>query len=370
MSERFDPTYTLYGLRLSLFTRKMEAALQLQSVPHVYRAKTVFLRRRLEARAGTHLIPLLETPERWLLYDSTPLIELLGARYPRTNLLPSGAGGLLVRLAEEWLDEWFGRAALHYRWNYEESRRVAAPNLAGEMTPYTPRLFRERLSGTIADWGRRACRAFGLDSQTQRSGIEDEARRLFGALEAQLERSAYALGERPTAVDAALLGVLRAHMLPDPAPRKLLASYPRVVEWSASATGAPQGPHSRDGRAVPTPTGGERRHDGGIPVPQQSATIGDPAIDDAGPFARAVLELAGETFLAFASENRRACARGDRVFHATVYGEETSFLARPEMERSRRLLVSRVNQYGFGPALAALAMRAGDPRWVELWENP
>ncbi|MCA9523410.1 MAG: glutathione S-transferase family protein [Myxococcales bacterium] len=348
MTDQTRIGYTLYGVRLSLFTRKMEAALELQGVPHLYRAKTVFLRSKLEARAGTHLIPLLETPEGWLLYDSTPMIELLGARYPATRLIPSDASGVIVRLVEEWLDEWFSRAVLHFRWNNPESASVAAAAIAAEMTPFAPRFATRRLARTLQHWGGRACRAFGLESAVQRAGVEEEALRLYQALEKQLETTPFALGARPTAVDAALLGGLRAHMLPDPAPRRLLEEFPRVLAWA--------GPSTTNDPSVGAPSGDE-----------STALRGASPLDLEGPLARAIFELAGETFLGFVSENRRAANRGEGVFYQSVYGESTSFRVRPEMERARRMLAERIVAAGHRPALARVAERTDDARWLELW---
>ena len=40
----------------------------------------------LGRRAGTHQIPLLETPEGWALADTTPILALLDARVPARRL--------------------------------------------------------------------------------------------------------------------------------------------------------------------------------------------------------------------------------------------------------------------------------------------
>ena len=62
--------YTLIGTELSFFTRKLEAQLRFQRIPWRYQFKTEARREALETKAGTHFIPLLSTPDRWLLQDT------------------------------------------------------------------------------------------------------------------------------------------------------------------------------------------------------------------------------------------------------------------------------------------------------------
>lgn len=113
--------YVVYGLRLSYFTRKLEAALELMGVPFESRAKTMSVREELERRANTHQIPVLHTPEDWMIADSTPLLDLLDGRHPHRRLFPPGPAGVLVQIVEELFDEWLPRTAVHFRWQYPES---------------------------------------------------------------------------------------------------------------------------------------------------------------------------------------------------------------------------------------------------------
>ena len=72
--------YTLIGNELSFFTRKLEAQLRFQQVPWHYQFKTEARREALEAKAGTHFIPLLSTPDRWLLQDTISLFSASASR--------------------------------------------------------------------------------------------------------------------------------------------------------------------------------------------------------------------------------------------------------------------------------------------------
>ena len=83
--------YTLIGNELSFFTRKLEAQLRFQQVPWHYQFKTEARRDALEAKVGTHFIPLLSTPDRWLLQDPIsigPFLTSASARRPSYQAHP------------------------------------------------------------------------------------------------------------------------------------------------------------------------------------------------------------------------------------------------------------------------------------------
>src|SRR5262249_51701737 len=163
----------------------------------------------------------LQTPENWMLADTTPILDLLDGRFPQRRLFPAGPLGVLVHVVEEILDEWCARVMVHYRWHYEENtRHVVAAILGREVS------LEEAREPPIAKWGPRACRATGTETPHQQKHAEQEYLTLLHALEGQLGRTRYALGDRSTAVDAILLGGLRAHTNADPVPD--LSEFPRV----------------------------------------------------------------------------------------------------------------------------------------------
>ena len=189
--------YTVYGGELSLFTRKLEAALHFYGADWERAAKT----KEAGDRSGTHQVPVLHTPENWIVADTTPLLGLLDSRFPSRAMFPDGPLGVLVHVIEEFLDEWVARVMVHYRWHYEESATFAAARIA-QNDP--------QRAAQIREWGPRACRATGTESPSQQRAVEDEYNRLLSAAEAQLQETAFLLGDRPTAVDCMVLGGLRA----------------------------------------------------------------------------------------------------------------------------------------------------------------
>ncbi|MFW6067819.1 MAG: glutathione S-transferase family protein [Myxococcota bacterium] len=303
--------YVLYGLRLSYFTRKLEAALELMGVPFEYRSKTMGVREEIERRAGTHRIPVLHTPEDWMIADTTPLIDMLDGRFPHRRLFPAGPHGVLAHVVEELFDEWIPRTAVHFRWQHGEGENWAAPRMAEETAPDVDPQSRNAFAAAVADWGRRACRATGVAPEAQQRAAEEELDRLIAALDEQLGRTAYALGDRPTAVDAVLLGGLRGHFLLDPVPRARYGRFERVVAWA------------------------ERRH-------PWDGTGEMPPFPETTPFAEVALEEMARSYRPFLLGNARALEAGDKAFVAEVHGEEVSYRTRPDPERSRRMIVDRI----------------------------
>ena len=58
MNEQF----AIYGYQLSYFTRKVQAAFELKGIQANYQAKTLWIKRRVERRSGTHQVPVVRTP--------------------------------------------------------------------------------------------------------------------------------------------------------------------------------------------------------------------------------------------------------------------------------------------------------------------
>ncbi len=299
-----ESTYRIYGGELSYFTRKLEAAMVFYGAPFVMLDKNEHDPQRIEARSGTHQVPVLQTPENWMIGDTTPLMHLLDGRFPARRMFPAGALGILVQVVEEYFDEWIARTMVHYRWHYPESAAFASEKMARGVPEIAER---------VRSWGPRACRATGTESELQRQACEEEYERILAAAERQLKETVFLLGERPTAVDAVVLGSLRAHTNTDPDPKKVVAGYPLVVEWAEK-------------RADEWDGGGELA-----------------AFPHSTPFARKILEEMVSTYRPYALGNRDAQAAGAKAFHAQIYGEEVSYLSRPYPERSRRMILARID---------------------------
>jgi glutathione S-transferase len=285
--------YVVFGAPFSLFTRKLEAALRFYAAPFRMKPKNAENGALLEARSGTHQVPVLHTPDDWMLADTTPILALLDGRFPSRRLFPGGAAGVLVHVLED------------YRWHYEENTRHVVGAILGR-----PVTLEEAREFPLAKWGPRACRATGTESTHQQQRAEQEYLELLQALDTQLGKTRYALGDRPTALDTILLGGLRAHTNADPIPD--LTALHRVVAWDTETADPWDG-------------------SGGFP---------ELAAD--GPLVAQLLSIGRDQYLPFLLGNARALAAGEKAFVVETYGEEVSYLAREYPERSRRMLQARI----------------------------
>ncbi len=300
--------YTIHGIPRSFFTRKLQAAMDFYGLPYRTVTRIPSSGDEVGERAQTHQIPILETPENWVLTDTTPILGVLDARVPARRLFPKGPLGVLVHVVEEVLEEWSARVMVHYRWHNPENTAYVLEELVGKK--FTPE---EAVAHPAAQWGPRACRATGTESQPQREAAEVEYLGLMEALETQLSQTAFALGGRPTAVDTALLAGLHAHTNADPIPD--LSAYPRVLAWAEG------------GAADAAASGGD------------GALVNLP---ESTPFAQHVLRLGADQYAAFVEGYAEALRAGSKAFEIETYGQPASYRTRPYPEQSRRLVQRRI----------------------------
>jgi len=296
-------TYVIYGGELSYFSRKLEAALMFYGADFEFKDKNSHDPQMIETRSGTHQVPVLQTPENWLMGDTTPLMQLLDARFPQRQMFSSGPLGVLVHLIEDYFDEWIARTMVHYRWHYPESAQFASMKMAGGNMDIAKR---------VRNWGPRACRATGTDSAQQRQAAEDEYHRLLAAMEQQLGETSFLLGDKPCAVDCVVLGGIRAHTNMDPNPKQQIQPYKRVLQWANSS--ADQWDGSGDLAAFPESTA----------------------------FAQMVLGEMTNTYQPYMLGHQAAVAAGAKAFNFEAYGESVSYLARPYPLQALQMMRDRV----------------------------
>ncbi len=304
--------YKVYGTKRSYFTMKLESALIYYNVPWQHVTKGPEVTQMVETRSATHQIPVLQTPENWMINDTTPIISMMDARYPMRRLVPTGSLGVLVHLVEEFMDEWLSRTMVHYRWNYDESAKVVVKAMLGEVIPNADEETITQMQQILYTFGKKACRANGLDSENQKKKTEEEYQGILAAAQEQLSRTPFLLGDRPCVVDTVFLGGLKAHMYVDPAPRQMLGSYPGVIDWL-------------ENRADEWDGGGQL-----LSFPESSG------------FAQHVLKLMQSTYLNYLKANTAAVKNGDKAFVTEMYGEEVSYKTLAYREESRQMVIRRI----------------------------
>jgi len=227
-------TYTLIGSELSMFTRKLEAQLRYQNIPHVWKYKGIGDGGELEKRAGTRFIPLLETPDGWLVNDTIAIGPMLSARFREAPVLPETpiqrAASFII---EDYLNHWFPRHALHSRWIDLDNAMDAGKHFGTNML--LGKSIEDDLTSEeaekVADMGKVMRDSFGLGAcDVQGAGadkaeeVQHDLNAMMGLFKQHFAAHDFLLGDRACIADFAIAGPAKAHFLQDPLPLAWLAA--------------------------------------------------------------------------------------------------------------------------------------------------
>ena len=118
----YKGTYKLVGQELSMFSRKLEAQLRYQNVPYDWEFKTIASGDEVNKRSGTRFIPLLRTPDGWVINDTISIGPFLNDRFIDCPVIPtSPALRCSCFILEDFFNHWYPRHALHSRWCYSNN---------------------------------------------------------------------------------------------------------------------------------------------------------------------------------------------------------------------------------------------------------
>ncbi|GAB5453566.1 MAG: hypothetical protein Hals2KO_38940 [Halioglobus sp.] len=236
--------YQLVGSEMSFFTRKLEAQLRCQQVSWRYLFKTEERKAELKARAGTHFIPLLMTPDKWLLHDTIAIGPLLSERFRERAVIPdTPLQRACCFILEDAFNHWLGRVCVHSRWCYPDNVAWVGPRFGANMV--LDRSIDEPFSDDeIAQltpvgnmmyegFGKNVCEYNGVGPD-QADAVQADFARMLEALAAHLGSNRYLLGDRPCVADFALAGASKAHFVCDPEPRSWLGAHSDLLhEYTA-----------------------------------------------------------------------------------------------------------------------------------------
>jgi len=313
--------YRIYGCDPSYYTRMVEAAMRYMRVPHQALQKSPDVRDRLEARAGTHLMPVVETPEGWVIHDSTYITQLLDMRFPGQSVIPrSPVQRILCRVLDDWIDEWFVRAALQLRWiDYaaaHEAAQMISHDMAGAPKGRSPNAEEQAMvdavAGMVLPWGRKAMGVMAAGAEHQ-AAIRGEFARFIKALEAHFAQMPALFGDRLSLADLSLLGAMKAHFATDSLARDFVASHaPGLLNWTDASW---------------------------------DRQCGDETwlSDDAIPASlEPLFALMREGYGHFLPANRKAVQADEKWVVFTAYDQEVRMLARKGAEQSRQALLAEI----------------------------
>ena len=231
--------YTLIGNELSFFTRKLEAQLRFQRIPWRYQFKTEARREAFETRAGTHFIPLLSTPDRWLLQDTISIGPFLNERFKASPVIPETTlQRALCFVLEDAFNHWLGRVCVHSRWCYPDNVAWVGPRFGANMMldrsidlPFTDEELDQlgHLGPTMNEgFGQNACAVNGVGAD-QATGVQADFREMLDVLSGHFAHHPFLLGDRPCLADFALAGASKAHFITDPEPKSWLGQYEAML---------------------------------------------------------------------------------------------------------------------------------------------
>lgn len=230
--------YLIYGVEMSPYSIKVRSYFRYKGIEHQWIIRSTANKSEFEAYAKLPIIPLVVTPDKQAIQDSTPILEKMEMLFPSPAAIPSDPVlAFLSHLLEEYADEWANKYMFHYRWLDRVDQDSASLRLADLMMPrflrYVPIVnsvlqasiasaIKKRMSGRL--W------VVGSNEQTGPQ-IETSFHNLASLLQRHLSNRKYLFGAAPSCADFALWGQL-ANIWQDPTGRKLIEKdYAGLRDW-------------------------------------------------------------------------------------------------------------------------------------------
>lgn len=227
--------YGLVGSEMSMFSRKLEAQLRFQKVPWYWHFKTEQNAAGIEARTGTHFIPALITPEKWMIHDTIALGPLLNDRFHQMPVIPqTPLQRACCFILEDVFNHWLGRVCVHTRWCYPDNVAWVGPRFGANRVlnrsievPFTEQELLELTpigEMMYQGFGKNVCEVNGVGPE-QEDAIRADYTNMLKALDTHFSENDFLLGPRPCLADFALGGACKAHFVTDPLPESWLGEY-------------------------------------------------------------------------------------------------------------------------------------------------
>ena len=230
--------YLIYGAELSPYSVKIRAYFRYKEIPHKWIIRDQKSNVEYKKFAKLPIVPLVVTPEKTGLQDSTPIIKLLEQEYQNNSVSPPETHTAFVaRILEEYADEWLNKAMFHYRWRYEDDQISASKRFVGLMIPVWAnkipllnRVLKRKLAATIRKRMISRLWVVGSNKNTE-SQIEQSLNIFLHLSEQHLQDRPYFFGFRPSIADFGIWGQVY-NMWTDPTVGQVIeSSHPETLKW-------------------------------------------------------------------------------------------------------------------------------------------
>ncbi len=229
-----DDKYVLYGSEFSSSTAKICSYFQKKGIPFVERVvNTVVLKKFIKPRTGLKFIPVVQTPEDFVLQDTTDIIEKFEKKYPDNPFFPTvPIQKLAVLLLEVYTDEWLTIPAMHYRWNFPKyNNEYIFKELSRTTDPKYPKFLHNTFNLKVIEKKKKALKSLGI-SKTTIPAIETSYIQLLGHLNHHFENHKFILGNTISVADFSFVGPFYSNFYRDPYAGNIMKkTAPHVLSW-------------------------------------------------------------------------------------------------------------------------------------------
>jgi glutathione S-transferase len=223
--------YKIIGAETSPYSVKVRSYLRFKAIPHEWIGASAAVRKLYESYFRIAVVPVVVTPDRKGLQDSTPIIQHLEATHGGDSIHPAGeVTHFLSCLLEEFGDEWGNKWMFHYRWARKIDQLSAATRIACLRDPLADEGERSQMVDEIVE--RMIGRVWYVGSNAQNEKqIESGFDAALAQLDAHLATRPYLFGARPAFGDFGLAPQIY-NAWTDPTPGAFIsARFPNVVAW-------------------------------------------------------------------------------------------------------------------------------------------
>ena len=230
--------YLIYGAELSPYSVKIRAYFRYKEIPHKWIIRDQKSNVEYKKFAKLPIVPLVVTPEKTGLQDSTPIIKLLEHEYQNNSVSPPETQTAFVaRILEEYADEWLNKAMFHYRWRYENDQMSASERFVALMIPawankipLLNRVLQRKFAATIRKRMISRLWVVGSNKNTE-TQIEQSLNVFLNLSEKHFQDRPYFFGFRPSIADFGIWGQVY-NMWTDPTVNQIIeSSYPETLKW-------------------------------------------------------------------------------------------------------------------------------------------